>query len=366
MRSSVHPSPEALNAHFDQELPPEERAPIDEHLAACAECDAAVRSFAALAALTPEMDPALPGEAYWSDLPDRILARIVSDPVPVDPVERRWWSQLWSPAGGWRYAVGAAATVAMAGGAWWVLHDQPNLWRPDEGASTRAQNEGGKDVPLTDLIDRASPAGTDIASVLDGPAVSPETYNNRVVLSLGSDPGTPLDILPGQSNQSFSRESGIGTPVTEQLPPLSGRLVEEAGAVVGYGCGEDPLTTAYVNALRAEEEGNYRLAAIGYNTVRSALQPGMPLYHEADYRLNVLAWRDRMQRTYAMERGQVLADLHNQMMQAINAYEKSGSSRDCQKAHCMTRVFIALGPEVQQPKQLQVTQVRMQELDCNK
>ena len=78
MTDTIHPSDEQLTAFFDKQLPDHKHTPIQDHVAACAECTAVLGDFAVLEDMGPLVEESLPGDLYWEDLPDRILARIAS------------------------------------------------------------------------------------------------------------------------------------------------------------------------------------------------------------------------------------------------------------------------------------------------
>ena len=83
MNTPTHPSPEQLNAYFDSELPPEEMSSLESHLQDCSGCRSEISWFSTLTDLGKERVEVLPGESYWTDLPDRIMARALQDPVPT-------------------------------------------------------------------------------------------------------------------------------------------------------------------------------------------------------------------------------------------------------------------------------------------
>ena len=92
---------ERLSAYLDGELPPEERAAVEAHLAACPDC----ASFLAELRAVDDAAASLPAEApegYFEGFPARVLARL----EPRRPVEKPWRPPAWTWA--------AAAVLLLA------------------------------------------------------------------------------------------------------------------------------------------------------------------------------------------------------------------------------------------------------------
>jgi len=184
-----------------------------------------------------------------------------------------------------------------------------------------------------------------------------------VTLGSNGDYGQSLDIQPGQAIVGRG-SSRIGTQVTNTLPPLGPTGMAAAHGVVSDGCGGDPVESAFLAALSAEQFGQFHLAEQGYRSVRAALPPGQLLRHEAEYRLLCLLWEKRMQSTWP-QRARAMAELNQVANHTFQVWEKSQLSRDCQKAWCMNRVLLNLGGQVTDDVQLQLTSSRVNKLkDC--
>jgi hypothetical protein len=368
MSTLTHPSPEKLNAYFDQELTQADRSSIDSHLQTCSACRSELDWFGLLTDLGQDLEESLPGESYWKDLPDRILTRAAESPETVSVSGPSFWGRLWNPQGTWRYAVGAAVSFALIAGLWFLLREQPDLFRPDT-----AVNQEPSPVATNTTTAPSSPVleednlfagGSSFGQQGGVPPMSPESFTNRVMMTFGQegDYGRTLDIQPGMA-ATPSRGSGIGTQVTNMLPPLSPRMMAAAKDVVAYGCGEDPLQDAFLAALKAEESGDYRMAAQGYQIIRASLPSGQALRHEAEYRLTCLAWQLKMERETAWnQRAKAMSELNRLANRTYKVWEQTKLSQDCQKAWCMNRVLLTLAPEVTSGLQLQLTSSRMNQL----
>lgn len=378
MNTPTHPSPEFLSAYTDAELSPSEMSSLDTHLEQCPECRAELSSFQTLNDLGKELPVTLPGESYWADLPDRILVRARREEVPVADPGRSWWERLWNPQGTWRYAIGASVSLALVAGLWLVLSKRPNIW-----------NAPGQGVPTAEVVPPA-PEPVDLAPDADAPSVfvqvartleeepkappmSPRSFlnrvnsqvNDRVLVTL--DPrnvGTSLDIQSGRAAEPrMTGGSPAGVQVSNTLPGLAPRTINEAQELVSAGCGEDPIEYAFLAALKAEESGDYRLAAQGYQLIRASVPRGQFLRHEAEYRLVRLLWESQMTPDAAYtQRAQAMAQLHSMANEYFRSWQESNRPQDCQKAWCLNKVLMTLGPEVGTPSRLEDTSTRLNQL----
>lgn len=353
MSSDTHPSAQELSAFYDRELSPAETTSVEEHLTACSGCRTEIEAFSVMAELGPRVEESLPGESYWKDLPDRILARLAAEsmPEPVPAATPGFWQRLLHPEGGLRFALGVTAAVAVVGAAWIILQGQPNPWRPGTGDLV-AENQAAPGDPSQNLTD-PEPAPENA-----------ETYTQRVVSTFGdrNNLGESLDIVPGQSATTSGPAAGIGSRVSYSLPPLGAQARESAQGVVSVGCGEQhPLEQAYLAALRAEEAGEYALASQGYQLVQNSLPRGNALHHEAEYRLQLLAWKQRMETAWN-ERAKAIQELNQQAAGAFQAWQETQRQQDCQKAWCMNKVLLNLGPEVADGQDIQMTAARIKQL----
>jgi hypothetical protein len=389
MSAPTHPSPESLSAYFDQELPADERQPIDAHVTECAACRAELDAFAVMSELGPAIEDILPGEAYWKDLPDRILARL-ANPGTVAPASApapSWWQRLLHPEGRVRVAWGAAALVAVTVGAWALMEGKPNPWRPaaPEVAQNLGQDAADQDIPegassslgnevLPDYVNRAAA----------DPTPTPQSYIRRVYTTYGdrNNMGTMLDVAEGEIQNA--RGLGLGEQVTETLPgygplvrstepasindvatalDLGPQARESAQGVVQHGCGEeDPIEITFLAALKAEESGNYDMARQGFLIVRSKLAQNDGLRHEAEFHLQYMQWRQRLEAALVAQRVQAMSELNRLANASYKDWERTQGSRDCQEAWCMNRVLLNLAPELADQSQTQVMLTRVNKL----
>lgn len=386
MSAPTHPSSESLSAYFDQELSPEDRTPIDAHVAACPACRDELDAFSVMSELGPRIEESLPGDAYWKDLPDRILARI-ANPGPAAPnpgPAPSWWERLWHPQGRVRVAWGAAALVVVTAGAW-VVMQQPNPWSPvPDLAENVSQEAADKAIPegassaigshrLPDYANRAA----------EDPTPSPQSYIRRVYTTYGdrNNMGTMLDVAEGETQPQ--RGMGLGQQVTETLPgygpavrsmqpasindvatalDLGPEARSSAQGVVLHGCGEeDPIEITFLAALKAEESGNYEMARQGFLIVRSKLGPNEALRHEAEFHLQYMQWRRRLE-TALTQRAQAMNELSRLANASYQDWERSQGRQDCQEAWCMNKVLLNLAPELANPNQTQAMLTRVNKL----
>ena len=353
MNPPIHPSPEELSSYFDQELSTSDREPIESHLAGCSSCQDELKAFGVLSEMGPRVEESLPGDAYWSDLPSRILARIQQDAAPRPSVVRprsAGWSWLWSPQGIWRYVVGTAVSFGLVAGLWLVLSEQQLPGNPTDLA---------QDVSPAPDRNLFSDAGT------SGPTLSPNSYTRRVVQTYGSrdDLGTSLDFDPVSRQQADpNRPRPVrGTQVTQRTPTLQPDMRQFTDGVVSYGCGaEDPVEAAYIAALVAEAAGDYRMAIQGYNVIRANVPQGRALHHEAQYRLNYLAWEQKL-RAQGFHRS-TMAELNNLANKAYQTWLQTQQNRDCQEAWCMNRILLKLDSELAEAQQAKLRLSRVNQL----
>jgi hypothetical protein len=98
---------ERLGDYIDGALDAATRAGVDAHLDACALCRAIASDFAAIHAMSRDLEPLAPGPHVWQN-----IAAATSRPSP------RWW---WhAPFGGWQPVLASAMAVVLATGLWWI------------------------------------------------------------------------------------------------------------------------------------------------------------------------------------------------------------------------------------------------------
>jgi hypothetical protein len=362
MNTSAHPSPEALSAYFDKEQALVEGIDVESHLSGCAQCRAELEWFGLLNELGPRIEESLPGESYWKDLPDRVMQRLLmADARPAEPAPTGgFWQRLLGPRPAWRYAMAGAATLAVAAGVWVTVHHTPNPWAPNAG-SELATNEAASRAPGASTSTEAISLPKELQPSRSPASESAKGFAQRIFLTYGSrdNPGTSLDLTPGQvvPDQGGSR---VGTQAS-QVGLLNPDMQALANEVVGYSCGEDSLGQAYMASLRAEQEGDYRTAALGYQLLMGRVGPEHRLYQYSEYRLSYLAWKVRMANAISRQ-SQALAELNRLADRTYQDWEKSGREIDCRKAWRMNRVLQQIGPEMSSPALVQHTSTRIAQL----
>lgn len=359
-----HPSLESLTAFFDRELSPAERPSIEQHVDGCSECSSLLEAFSTMGELGPMVEESLPGPAYWEDLPDRVWLRIEAENATPLRLGEPWWRRVFPRQTAWRWGFGslaAAAAVAVV-----LIFRLPG----DQGLSTTPFVTAGPQAPdpqsITSLLDRLSPHDAKVE-----PDLTPDTYAQRVITTLspdGRDTGTSLDMPPGGVVVDDGITSDLGTQVSF---PLSGPDVPaqgEAAATATGRCGDrTSVRKALDIAVEAEQRGRPDLAAYGYALVRANVPPEDPLFAEAHYRLNRLAWYYRMQQVAGIERARIMANLEKQASQQYQNWVKSRGDLDCKEAWCLNRVLVNLSGDVQPSVQVAQMQDRVNNLeDCLK
>jgi anti-sigma-K factor RskA len=363
MSTSIHPSSDDLSAYFDHELSDTEAASVATHLADCPDCRSHIEAFAVLAELGPRVEEMLPGDTYWTDLPDRVLTRLAMDPedvgAPAVAKGSSFWRNLWNPEGAWRWAVGSTAAAVLLVGAWFTIHQAQNPAAPI-GQTVAESTPAPAEVPApgtglagTPLMSGNS-RGADLAQVVNnetdaGPEMSPDAFSRRVIMTLGgrNDLGQSLDIASGQAVAGGGAASPIADQVSWTLPALGPQARLETQGVVSCGPGESPLEKAFVCAAKADEMGQSDLAREGYQVVQRFSNQSLPIYWEADYRLTYHRWRQRLASVPAgPQRAQVLSQMQQLADRSYKSWKKTGSVPDCREAWCMNRAFFRLAAEV--------------------
>jgi len=363
MNPSACPSSEALNAYFDHESSTDARASIDAHIPACASCRTELEWFGLLNELGPRVEESLPGDTYWQDLPHRILGMIMveeevsasSSSSAAAPAKTSWWARLWGPSPSWRYVTAGVASLAVIGGAWVITRNHPSPWNPDAAKSSVATAADNDPVVLPEQLQSDTPIENQSAAMIAQRVF--DTYGTS-----RDNMGTPLDLKPGEAAPNQGHSSlGVRASHIKTLSPDMRALAEE---VVPYGCGEDSLTQVYIAALRAEQKGDYRSAAYGYQWLMASAPQGNLLHQYSYYRLNYLVWKVRM--TAAMtQQAQAMDELNKIADHTYQTWERTGNDQDCRKAWCMNRVLQQLGPDMAEPIHVQTASTRVQVLqDC--
>ena len=351
MNSSACPSSEALSTYFDKESAPEVTSSITDHLPGCANCRAELEWFGLLNEFGPRVEESLPGESYWEDLPHRILGLVMveeegqtsSSSVSAPKSSGGFWQRLWGPSPSWRYVTAGVASLAVIGGAWIITRNQPTL-----------STDGSRN---TDVAPNTEVVSNELPEVLK----TPISDQNKSLVEFAEDvmgPPETLNLISGQVTADQGR-SGIGAQVTHTLNPDMRALAEE---VTPYGCGEDSLTQVYIAALHAEQSGNFRSAALGYQILMNRVPSSHMLHQYAEFRLNYLIWKVKME-TAMVQQAQAMDELNRIAEHTYQTWEKTGNDTDCRKAWCMNRVLQQLGPEMTEPVHLQTASTRVATLE---
>ncbi len=111
-----------LSEYLDDELPPGDRAAIEEHLQSCRECAAVLADLRRVVSHAAQLDPRMPKRDLWSG----IAERIGTAPVRTRPARRTWSFSI--P----QLAAAAIALMTLSGGAVWLVQQggAPAAGRP--------------------------------------------------------------------------------------------------------------------------------------------------------------------------------------------------------------------------------------------
>jgi hypothetical protein len=169
------------------------------------------------------------------------------------------------------------------------------------------------------------------------------------------------ETLPGYGPAVRSMQPASINDVATALD-LGPEARSSARGVVAHGCGEeDPIEITFLAALRAEESGNYDMARQGFMIVRSKMGPNDALRHEAEFHLQYMQWRQRMEAAFG-QRVQTMNELSRLANASYQDWERSQGRRDCQEAWCMNRVLLNLAPELASQSQAQAMLTRVNQL----
>lgn len=122
---------EALSAYLDGELDEAARAAAENHLAACAECRAALEGLRGLVRRAQTLDDRPPEHDLWAGIAERIGEPGTADVIPLAPRRRRFAFSV--P----QLAAAAVALMVVSGGAA-VLLTRGGPSRPGAGATSGA------------------------------------------------------------------------------------------------------------------------------------------------------------------------------------------------------------------------------------
>jgi hypothetical protein len=207
---------ELLSAYLDDELPVEERAPIDRHLALCPDCRDQLESLRHLSrAIAEEAVPPPPDE-----LEARVLGRL--DALAVVPMRRR------------RFVIPAtiAATIAAASLVAVVTWKQGGVgWPPrQEGDTRRAGTERVRDkVAANAPVPSAEPAGP--IQTPPAPPPAPPPVEQPAV----APDRKPAGAVAKEKRSDFAFDKDAGQPGTSDQGVLGGAVSKDEKAVDALG-----------------------------------------------------------------------------------------------------------------------------------
>lgn len=229
---SQHPR-EQLSAYLDGELTSAQRAELQVHLAACAQCARELEELALVGQAARELDEPAP-EGYFDELPGRVRQRLRAARQAAAPASRRRLLPAWS----W-----AAAALVLVG----LL--LPILWKRQAEAPPRAAvtaPQGLGDAAVQERGPRAGAAGTSAsrppeagsavaAPKLQGPheAEAKSVAERQDALKKGTPagaapPAAPATAPPAQSEQA--RGEDRAAPGFAAVPPAAAPAPAPAAA----------------------------------------------------------------------------------------------------------------------------------------
>ena len=218
-----------LNAFHDGELPPSDRARVEEHLRGCTECGALLADLARAdqAAGVPD-----PGPGYWNRFNARVMDRVARD---ADGPGVR----VLRPKGGWmreqlRYLVPAAAAAALV--LVIVHYGGMRPGAPAPAVLTKERSATGTRAGLDRLADRSIPTGSEeatrgreaaapVAGALSPPQV---TFRGEPA---GSPPAAAADGTP--RGLQAERKKMAGSPDVTTARQGSGKSASASEARMG-------------------------------------------------------------------------------------------------------------------------------------
>jgi len=109
---------ERLAAYIEGDLAPDERARAEQHLGECAACAEALVEVRAIAGEAAQLPPLTPSRDLWAGIEARIS-------TPVTLLDRTPGQLRRTPRREWRFALAAAALIAVGAGATYLLAVRP-------------------------------------------------------------------------------------------------------------------------------------------------------------------------------------------------------------------------------------------------
>ena len=111
---------ERLAAYIEGDLTPDERARAEQHLGECETCAQALVELRAIAGEAAQLPLLTPSRDLWSGIEARIS-------TPITLLDRSPAKVQRAPQHRWRYAIAAAALIAVGAGATYLLAVRPGV-----------------------------------------------------------------------------------------------------------------------------------------------------------------------------------------------------------------------------------------------
>jgi hypothetical protein len=280
---------ERLSAYLDGELPPQERAAVEGHLAACSECAAFLAELAAVDEAAASLPVEAP-EGYFDSFPARVRSRLEAPKAAA--ARRRVPAWTWAAAAALLLAVvtpltvrhlrpapgEAPSTAAVA------LPPPPGTAEPPRGEDARQAEPSSKTVlgvappaPARSAAPAAPPAPRDtLRAALPAPEAAHEVPRDEAVAESrfagepAAAPPAPAPALaapvaladaesaPASGGVAREPASGREKDVRERLHPAAVEATAESVAAAPAAA----KANAAVEDRRGEEEPFRRLDAV--------------------------------------------------------------------------------------------------------
>lgn len=207
---------ERISAYADNALPPYEQMAVEEHLATCAECRAALEKIRALSVWIEEKG--ILGESeYFEKQAQKIEERLGIAQTEVTPiVTKRTWRGV-----GWKLTA-AAASIALVGIL--AFYTRDTIWqKTDQAPAMQAPRpaEGLKKGDSNEELRETSPAtgiSQDSAVKLDQKAGKPEAVSTALPKSrVQTESSSASKATPVPDNQNYKLSAPVPETVSDKL-----------------------------------------------------------------------------------------------------------------------------------------------------